>query len=413
MAQYRIPLQYVFAREYADSSGMQPASAAGTTVYVDTIDDAFAAGYQIALDIPRWAQLVDVTMYFSGTFNGVLSTVAGRNDWAVYGVAVGSLTSNGVIAFDNDTRNIIRVDDAAATLTAVAGGSGIQVVAHWKIGVAGGVGTTAVPSADGSTLPQASSVLFSEFADDAQGDDPPAGDLVSLFSRLEDGLAIAGGGGTTITLPTGEVRVNLCSQAHPDPWGRVFLTSSDLGQGVGQIPTTRGTWQADQFRNHPQAFVRLGDTIRQVATATRFGATDAIPLNGSPAVMRLYTVDRTPLYSSWLLVIDGQPVEVTFAHPPGSDLRRPVDIWNAVVVPAMETRSGYAVDVPGAVTWEAQPGVGIFDLASPSFPTPAFRQRQGLPRRLQHIQYGRILEIWDDQGSPYDDPPYTEVPTSI
>lgn len=421
MSQYRVPLQIVYNREAADGAGMVPPDALGSSTLTGTVN-ATGAEFRLAFNIPRDSTIVAAQLFFAGGFTGTLVSAAGRTTWSVSGTGVAATNAtlaNGAAVFDDDSRNLVLVGGAAATLVAAAATT-VQAFAYYKRGPNGGVGVAGVPT-QGSAQPQWSSALVGAFADDALGDVPPTGDLRGMFAREELRLTAAGGGGSSVVQPGGTIPLRMCDASYTDPWGRVLLTGSDVGTGVGQISPLRSSWLASQFDAHPQCFVRLTSKVRGLATAQTFTFTDTTPINSSPAVMRLYTVVRAPTHSTWLVVIDGVPQTLTFAHPAGSDLRRPADIWNAVLVPAMLTRSntggpgtpaGTAAGVSEAVTWEVQPGAGIFPVIAPSYPTVTFRLRGGLPRRLGFLSYARCLDVWDEAASPYDDPIYTEVSTS-
>lgn len=418
MVQYRVPMQIVFNREASDGSGMQPPDALGCAVLIASVPGDGAA-FQLVMPAPRDSTIVMAQLFFGSGFDGLFESATGRTSWVVGGTGPATLANGGAV-FSDDSRNIITVGGAAAA--SIDEACTVQALAWYKRGPAGGVGISGVPT-QASAQPQWSSALVAAFADDALGDSPSLGDLRNMYARLELRLEGAAGGSSSITLPTGLTAVRQCSAAFPDPWGRVLLSPSDIGSGPGQIPTGRRSWLGSMFDNHPQTFVRLTTQVRGLAAATRYGLTDLTPITGSPAMFRLYQVVRAPSHSTWRFIIDGQPQEVTFAHPQGSDYRRPVDIWNNVIVPAFQSMTG--VGTPGvpagvglgtgagitpALSWEVDPGSGLYPVTNPHFPATSFRARAGLPRRLGFCSYARCVELWDGL-SPYDDPIYTEVPT--
>lgn len=416
VVQYRVPLQLSFNRESSDGAGMQPPDALGCAVLQGAIDFGGAA-FQLMMPLPRDATIVAAKIFFEGNdYDGTFESATGRTSWVTGGTgATDAVVANGGAVFTNDSRNVITIGGAAAALLA---DTSLQALAYYKLGPAGGVGITGVPS-QGSAQPQWSSALVGAFADDALGDIPSLGDLRAMYARYENLFAGRGGGGSVVTLPTGVATVRSCDAAFADPWGRVLLSPSDVGSGPGQIPTGRRSWLGSMFDNHPQVFVRLSNKVRGLAAASAFGLSDLTPITGTPAMFRLYQVVRAPTHSTWRMVIDGQPQLLTFQHPQGSDLRRPVDIWNQVIVPAIITMGasggpssplGTAAGVAPAITYEVDPGTGIYPVAAPVYPATAIRARGGLPRRLSFVSYARCVDLWDPL-SVYDDPIYTEVPT--
>lgn len=429
MAEFRIPLQYSYGRSAADSKGTQPAGATSSSFLVGSLTEEQGNGYELLMPIPLDAQILRAQIWASGATEGVLETLTGRADWqfGFDGVA-GSMQSNGGIpALTADGGNRIVVSGPAAAAFAVTG-TDIQVVAEWRRGPNGGVAIEGLPVI-GSNDPQFSAALFAGFADDQREDNPAAGDLRGLYSRTEILYGAAGGSASTINRAGQPLAIAEAAGALADPWGRVVLTSSDLGNGPGQIPTTRSTWLSSQFANHPQVFIRRPEDVRGISAATRYGAQDLTPLTGSPAQMRLYTVERPPAASTWLCIVDGQEQTITFLHPDGSDFRRPADIWNGVIIPAINTLG--AVATPGvpqgagrlplygtangigpAMSFETDPGTGVFT-SPPTYPDVRFYQRGALPRRLGFLTYARILHLWDP-GSPYPggNPIMTEVQTT-
>lgn len=425
MVQYRIPLQMNYGREKADGSGMQPGSSVGVANVVGAIDSSFAGGYEIAFNIPRWAHIVDCKISFEGGVVAELYTNHGRGTWNFLEAtpAYTHEVNGGIIAISDQLRNRIIVAGGAAAATAVDGTT-FNAIVRWKLGPGAGLSVPLDPGVNGACPPQWSSALFSEYGDDAEDDDPPLGILTGLFTRMEQLFAGVGGGGSGSAGSAVEFAVSsppfLCSAAFTDPFGAVFVTAADLGNGPGQIPTDTSLWLASQFRQHPSVFTRYPKFSRAVGTALPFGAGDTTPIgNGANPQMNLWEVTRAPSYSSWLLITDGLPSVVTFQHPAGSDLRRPLDIWNGLIVPTITGRSapgtpgplGTPQNLPAAnapaVTWDATPALGLFPLGGPYTPN-AFSQRGMLPRRMEHLQYARLLELWDE-STQYDDPPYIAV----
>lgn len=427
MAQFRIPAWVQHAKSSGESGGIGPASSTGECVAGPYVMNANGLAYTLRLPIPLDAVIDEARLFFINGGNVVATHVAKRDtaQWAFIAAATAGILANGFIVFSDQTGNQITVGGAAATATNVAGNS-VQVVAKWRRGINGGI------SPGGADLPQAVTSLVGMFADDAQNDNPVTGTLLGMFAREERRLASQAGVTVIERAGVGPFTLPKCSMAYADPWGRVVMTTADLGAGLGQIPTDRTLWSAQQFLNQPQAFVRLADHVRGIGTARRRNpAIDAVPLqSGVAATMALYTVARAPLFSTWWCIIDGVSQEITFQHPAGSDLRRPADIWRELIVPyitAMGGVGGPGVVIPAgqtlptigtdaavgpAITWTVDPGQGFFPVAAPVYPAPIFSQWGSLPRGFGFLSYARLLHLWDNQ-SPYGVTPIlTPVPTT-
>lgn len=450
MAEYRIPAFIEHARESSEGGGITPGDGGGahfTGLESSSPLGGYAlpgggAAFTIRLPIPLDAEIVRARLVFVGGFVGTLEAIQGQNTWVLTGAAAGATLANASTVFDYNTGNTITVGGAAAAAVNLAA-TFVRVEAVWRRGPNGGV------APGGADWPQATTELVGMFADDAR-DDSALGVLIGMYQREELRLN-AQAGNCQIQragAPGGVVSLAQCTMGYADPWGRVVLTNADLGVGPGLVPVDRTMWQSSQFFNQPQAFVRLGGgRMRAIGAAQRwydrsaFGVVGpSVPLTDPVlSVMQLYTVARTPTFSTWWVVIDGAGQELTFRHPAGSNLQRPADIWNAVIVPAMLAMSatgspgingviapnawtpasgptqpggaGTPLGVAPAVCWEVDPGQGVFPVAAPVFPGVVFRPRAQLPRRLSFLTYARLLHLWDDQ-SPYGTPILTPVPTT-
>lgn len=431
MANSRIACLVHFCRENGDSGGIPPASSAGDLEF--RVPQAFPIGVagtpiQIKLPIPIDAVITSAVVAVRGIVAPFdLTTHLGEAQaWTVSGLAAGTIVSNGVVGFDLNTGNTIIIAGAAAALVNVAGAV-ISVRVTWRRGTNGGVVLDGGPIDDGGRA--SSTALVGMFTDDADGDNPAVGDITGLFAREERRLAGQRGQVQILRAGVGRFLLPNLTMGYADPWGKVLLTTADIGAGPGQIPVDRTLWQPSQFLNHPQAFVRLGDRVRAIGTARRFSGFDATPLQDPVfSMMRLYNVQRSPVASTWWLIIDGMDHEVTFLHPVGSDFRRPADIWNNIIVPWMVAKSdaggpdlgtAQAPRVPGtpaavqsAVTVEPDPGYGAFPFPFAVFPPQRFLNRQYLPRRFGYLSYARILQVWDNRNCYDADNIIVEIPTT-
>lgn len=180
-----------------------------------------------------------------------------------------------------------------------------------------------------SPLAVFSAMQFSAFVDDAIGEDPA--DLATFLRRIESELA--GEGGVYVT--TSGVRLNRCSLAAVDPRYGVWVRAGDIGNGADQIPASVAANTAEAYQNHPGVFFTAPTARNQ--RAFEVTNTNANAITTFAGAVPVITVDSAPIASRWILVIDGTPIPVVLAHPTGSDLRRPREIWNTVLAAAIDS----------------------------------------------------------------------------
>ena len=131
-----------------------------------------------------------------------------------------------------------------------------------------------------------------------------------------------------------------CGFAGCAPEGAVMVTPSDLGTGPDQIPPDIASNTAAAFRAHPSVFYPAGKTS-YVRALTRGGFDPTSIVNDSVAggPLQITSIIAAPTFSDWLVVVEGQTQIVRLAHPAGSDIRRPRDIWNQIWVPIIKGSS--------------------------------------------------------------------------
>lgn len=118
--------------------------------------------------------------------------------------------------------------------------------------------------------------------------------------------------------------------------GLIWLRPGDVGNGAHQIPAAVANNGASHYAFFPGVFLRRTDFLRDLSTIAPAAADPVTTLAGA---LPLFQVDRPPTHSRWVLQLDGQFRVVTIAHPTPSDLRKPLEIWNAVLVPAIRAGS--------------------------------------------------------------------------
>lgn len=160
--------------------------------------------------------------------------------------------------------------------------------------------------------------------------------IATVETHLRDLEAEIFGGRSIVELGTtaaGPVTLRSCGYAALDRRGVVWIQPGDTGNGAGQIPPLAASNTAASLRLHPAAFwtaAKCGNhrTIGQVAERQR----PIDDLAGAPLVLLIFDPVRA---SRWLFVHDNTPITGLVIHPAGSDIRRPRDIWNQIIVPAI------------------------------------------------------------------------------
>ena len=168
------------------------------------------------------------------------------------------------------------------------------------------------------------------YLDDTAGES--LADPTTFLARVFDELTNA----TQAYLPDG-TRIPSCSFAGNDPSTLVWIVAGDLGNAERQIPTTVLANSSTHYRYHPSVFFRRSAT-RDVQILEASPVTE--PVTANPGCMILRTITRAPTHSEWAFQLDGELVSGIVAHPAGSDLRRPLDVWRSVIVPLIETGNG-------------------------------------------------------------------------
>jgi len=211
-------------------------------------------------------------------------------------------------------------------------------------------------------------ISFEEQPPNSDGDG--SGALRTLLNNIQNGGAsYQVGMQTDGTVLTAEG----CSFAANAPEGAVYVDPGDIGTGPDQLTTTIDDNTGAKFKAHPNVFYPAGraDYVRSL---TRNNV-DSIPVNeGSTQPFRIVRIDNAVISSNWLVVVDGVANIVRLAHPGGSDIRRPRDIWNMVWQPIIQSSS---LSVADALTWTSPNNV----------------DGGGVGGRWKYLEYARCLEI--------------------
>lgn len=181
--------------------------------------------------------------------------------------------------------------------------------------------------------------------------------------------------------------------AAPAPTGEVWLRNSQIGNNPNQIPPSAALNTVERYTFFPAVFFRQ---IRGFSMLTSVGPRRVAGVTESLGPLLIWQVVRAPTHSRWGLLLDGVPVDVIVAHPPGSDLRTPFEIWQGVWVSLL--RAG-------------DPTVPIYALDQTSG-TNVFTVRGVLDRQTfsQKLDAARFLELYDATIAPSILSPFAQTP---
>ena len=218
------------------------------------------------------------------------------------------------------------------------------------------------------------------FASDAAGDtadDQPAASLAAVdYARQAGAGAMISRGGVAVRLADG-------GSAWSTAAGVYWVDPSDVGVGIGKIPADPTMLTADVLRGHPAVFVRGPMKVHALASQQADSALPAINLAIPLTPVEVWTVDAPPDGSRWCFVVDGQAFRVDINHL-GMNLRRPADIWNAIIV--------------GGIEQPRPADLGMTQLVG-SVPPLVWRTR-GRFTRLSFLEYARFVEPLFAGGPP-------------
>lgn len=244
-----------------------------------------------------------------------------------------TMVSTGVARLDNGAALVLEDTTTTAAGTRypvpLARLKGLALAAH-------GVGLAAVdlwcwycPSYAATTF---GSFRFATVVDDAVNPLPSVlPELTRLSSAFQLSTFATIGTVAGVTIYAVECKLALLLST-----GVIWLRPGDVGNGAHQIPPAVANNSASHYAFFPGVFLRRTDFLRDLSTIS---PAEADPVTTLAGALPLFQVDRPPTYSRWVLHLDGQFRVVTVAHPQGSDLRKPLEIWNAVIVPAIRLGS--------------------------------------------------------------------------
>lgn len=229
------------------------------------------------------------------------------------------------------------------------------------------------------------------FADDSLGDAPP--NLSYILGATEDQLAVAGGRVNLGTNVGGQPLILIqVGQAYPRADNRYFIRSTDVGVQTGQIPPAVAQNTSTALRLHPSVFVRETEKIRGFVGTGRI-LNQPLPITSVGGAPQLFDIVRPPTHSTWDIVIDSSIVTVTVAHPVGSDLRRPRDVWQQVWVRLLQATNAKGSGIAGALQ--------VFEVVTDDPPVTNSFFSRGLVRGLRYMQAAIFREFFDaDAATP-------------
>jgi hypothetical protein len=379
-----------FGASFRLTSAVSPGQGAGAGLASRSAVITLAAGNNPQISpgdaVAPWPQerIMTASLFYTLNAGGGVSGVAaytwrGLEGWIVNGAGIVPGTSAGFVpnaAGDSaieeeatilsDYRDVLRISGAAATALGNFAGAGLLSV---EMGVSRSQYDNAPTDA-----------WLDLFADDTIGDTLP--NVLPLAARSMAQLKARGAGRLVLAASgTSEIAVVGCAGAYG--WRNPIVLAADIGLGFGQIAADKATWNASMFAPHPRAFVRSATAIHQLQL---IGPTDSTvtqdypPVTSDLALAPLTAAAAT--FSVWRLLIKGNACTVILSHN-GLDVRRPRDIWNQVLVPAMNR---------GAT------------------PTPIYGYRYGLNQKqffpigqleeLEYLDYALCLDLLSSAATP-------------
>lgn len=172
-------------------------------------------------------------------------------------------------------------------------------------------------------LDRVSSWEFTEFLDDAIDIPPARGAVVDrLYTEATNaGQALLG------TVNGTQVFCYGAAFAKPDPRGYIWTKPGDVGLGPNQIPPTVAANDPARYRFFPGFFALRGGPVQEIKS---LGPVPSDAITTQPGSLPVVIVNRPPTHSRWLVGHDGTISDVIVAHPLGSDLRTPLQIFSAI-----------------------------------------------------------------------------------
>ncbi len=174
---------------------------------------------------------------------------------------------------------------------------------------------------------------------------------------------------------TGDVLVSEVGLAALAPDRVVWLRPGDVGNASYQIPVAAVNNNASHYKFFPSFFLRRCAYERDVHVS---GPIEPSAVTSLAGALPLVEVTRRPTHSRWLLTLDGQTRDVCVSHG-ALDLRKPLEIWQAILAPAVRAGSidTFGIEVTGPAR---------------TFP------RQGVLKAMSYLDAARFLEPLDENA---------------
>ena len=131
-----------------------------------------------------------------------------------------------------------------------------------------------------------------------------------------------------------------CVYASTGPDGAVWVDLSDIGVSTSEstlIPTELAANTAAAFQRYPSVFYRRPAFARGVIfAAPSLGDRESDDITTDAGVPTIYQTNVDLVASTWVLQIDGTAIIATISHAGVLGLRKPLDVWNLLIVPAIQ-----------------------------------------------------------------------------
>lgn len=232
--------------------------------------------------------------------------------------------------------------------------------------------------------------LFADETKDFDGQSDNAKQTPATLLRTLTQINAAGGGRTVVGDDvTGRITIKGASFTGPLAGQVVMVRPDDVGLSPNQIPPIKTSLTNAQLSLHPAVFFRKSERCRTVFSQQEVDVVLEPVNDGNPLVGAFpLVVPSAPLYSEWVIMVDGTAQTVIIQHPAGSDLRRPRDVWEQVWLKAIASSNNN----PGALLTYSNLGSD-------------FVIRSALTR-LSYLSYARCNGFYDANGAILLQPVY-------
>ncbi len=266
-----------------------------------TVGNSSAVSYARTTDVAAW--LINRTTTDPSTDGAAVELLSNSEPTII---ARAPVDVGGLLGFSH--RPAVRVKGAA--LTAMGTTPPTALVAQLEV-LSSPVGLSSL-------------AVCGSFVDSTTGTTVAADLLLSSLRNASGNQYILGLGASNVP-----VIVNGANFATVSPYGVVWIDGSDIGNANYQIPPDGAANQASRYLFHPAYFQVSNKVARSVVTTGEWVDPITSP-DGTPTIYQS-TDDWT--HSAWRLSFDGAQLDVVLSHDGTTGLRRPRDVYQAILYP--------------------------------------------------------------------------------